>query len=273
MTARIVIQAVGAVEDNGDLRFPEFIEQLNAVRVALRHTERLVTGTTEARVYYRVVDLHKASPATVVLEPKPLLDPDATITQDYSGSVVDTFLANLRHIMTHHTMPQHIDMPAAEAYINLGVTVEKHVAELVITDDRERITIARGFKSVVETALGPDEICEGSITGTLDQVNLHRGTRRFFVYPFVGPVRVSCDFPPALRGKVKEGLDNYVRVIGELRYKKFDPFPYAVTASDIEILPPEEQLPTLLDIRGMAPDATKNLTTEEFLASIRDDDW
>jgi hypothetical protein len=274
MAARITIQAVGALEDNGDLRFAEFIEQLNAVRVALRHTERLVTGATEAQVYYRVVDLHKASPATIVLEPRPIpAAPDAPPTRDYSGPIVDTFFANLRHIMTQRTIPKNVDMLTVESYINLGVTVEKHVTELVIANAGEQVTIARGFKSAVEAALGPDEFCEGSVTGTLDQVNIHKGTRRFYVYPIVGPARVSCEFPPHLRDDVKRGLDNYVRVTGELRYKKFDPFPYAVRASGIESLPPEDKLPTLLDIYGIAPDATGTLSAEEFLASIRDDDW
>lgn len=273
MAARITIQAVGASEDNGDLRFAEFIEQLNLVRVALRQTERLVTGVPEAQVYYRVVDLRKSSPATIVLEPRPIpAPPNAPPRRDYSGPVVDTFLANLRHITVHRTIPKNVDMLAVESYMNLGVTVEKHVAELVIANAGEHVTIARGFKASVEAALGPDELCDGSVTGMLDQVNLHK-TRRFFVYPIVGPARVSCEFPPELRERVKAGLDNYVRVTGELRYKRFDPFPYAVKASDIEILPPEDKLPTLLDIYGIAPDATDTLTTEEFLASIRDDDW
>jgi hypothetical protein len=60
-----------------------------------------------------------------------------------------------------------------------------------------------------------------------------------------------------------------VRVDGTLRYKWLSPYPYAVTATDIEIYPPEDQLPTIMELRGIAPDATEGLKAEEFIEKIR----
>jgi hypothetical protein len=65
-------------------------------------------------------------------------------------------------------------------------------------------------------------------------------------------------------------LDRYVCVNGKLRYKRLEDFPYAIDAEEIEIMPFDDELPNLFDIRGIAPNLTSGRTTEDFLEAIRD---
>jgi hypothetical protein len=99
-------------------------------------------------------------------------------------------------------------------------------------------------------------------------VNLHN-THRFYIYPPVGPKQIECDFAPELRGRVKEGLDSYVRVFGKLRYKWLSPFPYAVNVTELEVYPPEDELPTIMNLKGIVPGLTGGLSSEEFVEKIR----
>src|SRR5262245_4965038 len=73
---RITVEVKGSAEDGGYPRLTEFLQLLDAVKSALKHTERLLSGTEERSVYYRIVSLRMASPATVVLEETAIRTPE-----------------------------------------------------------------------------------------------------------------------------------------------------------------------------------------------------
>lgn len=268
MTDRTVtIQVQGAPEDQGHIRVSEFIQELEAVKTALRHTERMVSGSEEPVLTYRIVDVKRTNPFTLVIEAVPMAQKKDVSFEDFSQATVGKFFDNMRQLKGKQ-VPKDADLATLQAYKSLTDVLEKHISEVVIRNTQDQIVLDREFRAVIDTYIGPDELAEGSIAGVLEKVNLH-GTHVFNIYPTVGPKQVVCDFPPDLRKKVKEALDNYVRVFGTLRYKWLSPFPHAVTVRDIEIFPPEDQLPTIFDLRGIAPDATDGLTAEEFIAKIR----
>ncbi len=259
----IPIQLEGDPADDGHVRLTDFIQQLEAVANALKHTERLISHSEERSLNYRIVDLSHSSPATVVIEAIPQ-KPDA----DVSDRTVKRFLTTMRMIEKKGRVPHDIDLDALQAYRQLGSVLDKHVSELSFKNGKRQISIDKEFKHKVDHIIGPDELVEGSICGTLEWLNIHN-TNRFNIYPTVGPAKVVCDFPHRIREKVKLGIDRYVRVFGKLRYKKRDDFPYGMIVDDLDTLPPENELPTLDDLRGIAPDATGNQTAEEFVESLR----
>lgn len=120
--------------------------------------------------------------------------------------------------------------------------------------------------------VGPDQLEVGSITGMLEAINLHN-TLRCNIYPIIGPKRVSCAFDDELKARVIEGLGRYVRVVGTMSYKQWSNYPHSINATEIEVLPHDADLPTLSDLRGLAPDATGEMSSEEFLDALRDGDW
>ena len=63
----ITIQIEGVQEDGGEVRLNEFIEELTAVKNALRQTERLVLRSDASVIDYRVVKLSRNSPCSVTL--------------------------------------------------------------------------------------------------------------------------------------------------------------------------------------------------------------
>ena len=67
---RITIEIKGSADIGGYSRLSDFLKQLDAIKVALRHTERLHAHSENA-VDYRIVSLSMASPATVVPEEIP----------------------------------------------------------------------------------------------------------------------------------------------------------------------------------------------------------
>lgn len=120
--------------------------------------------------------------------------------------------------------------------------------------------------------IGPDELVLGSVNGVLEAINIHN-TLRFNVYPLVGPKKVVCSFPASMKSDVIAAIDRYVSVSGTLRYKHWSDFPHAMEAQSIDVFKEDRELPTLADLRGIAPEATGDLMSEDFIEAIRDADW
>lgn len=277
---RVIIELTGTLQDDGHVRLGSFIAQLEAVKSALKQTERTLTGDEESSVYYRVVDLRHSSPATVVLEAVSSTAIDALAPPqgakrvrnrsngDHSGATVRSFFRTLQQIR-HKQTPPHADLQALESYRNLTTALGKTVAGVRIINTQESVSIDDSFRNAIDDIIGPDELLTGSVIGMLERVNLHN-TARFDIFPTIGAKQVACDFKASLRASVIAALGQYVCVRGILRYKKLQDFPYAINADEIDILPSDEDLPTIFDVRGMAPDLTGDLTAEEFLKGIRD---
>src|SRR5689334_4738819 len=116
---RITVQIKGSAEDGGYPRLSEFLQQLEAVKSALKHTERLLSGSEERAVYYRIVELQMSSPATVVLEETPIPMAERRIKLP-KVPVTEKLVNTLHQIEQRGRLPKAADLPALEAYRSVG---------------------------------------------------------------------------------------------------------------------------------------------------------
>lgn len=234
--------------DGGSPTLGEFLKQLEAVKTALKHTERIVTGNEEPDVYFRIVGLSMASPATVVLE-ETAIRSNGRRARLPRTPIADKFVSTLNQISKRGTVPANVrDLQTLEAYRSVGTSVRS--GAITIASAARKVEINPEFDQKVQKIIGPDQVIEGSITGVLLAINLHN-TTRFEIYPPVGPAKIACTFPGHLKHRVIEGIDRNVRVIGRLRYKHWAPFAHAITADEIEVFPPAGELPTLESLYGL----------------------
>jgi len=116
-----------------------------------------------------------------------------------------------------------------------------------------------------------DEVIESALNGTLEILNINKNNNLFNLYPIIGAQQIICDFPSTLLHKAIMAMDHYVNVIGQYQYQSGHPYPYYVQVTDIEIYPDENELPSLFDLQGIAPNATNGLSSEDFVRGIRDE--
>lgn len=249
VSKRQISVTIEGSEDGGAPTLTEFLKQLEAVKLALKHTERIVTGTDEPDVYFKIVGLSMASPATIVLEETPV-----TVNGRRKPlpkvAIADRFVATMNQINTRGTVPPHArDLPALEAYRSVGTAMRS--GSVTLASAQRRVELVPEFDQKIDKLIGPDQVFEGSITGVLLAINLHNSTQ-FAVYPPVGPTKITCTFPHSLRREVISGIDRNVRVVGKLRYKHWSQYPHAITAQEIQVYPPPEELPTLESLYGIA---------------------
>lgn len=275
---RITIQIKGDPSDNDKLRLQDFISQLEAIRNGLIHLESEVADTGTSPIRYQVVDLTHQSPATVVLD---LIPPRKG--RDITAFVADNFIERIKHIQ-NGAIPENVASDMLDPYRRIGPRFQKprkaqkkpferYLTLVSIATESDKVDITESLEPEIEKLVGPDEIEYGSIAGDLELINIHANVNTFRIYPVIGAKKVDCHFRKTDLQKAIAGIGRYVEVQGELRYKRRDKFPYAVNATTIEIFPEEKDLPSILDLKGIAPKATDDMTSEEFVRRLRNDDW
>jgi hypothetical protein len=112
----------------------------------------------------------------------------------------------------------------------------------------------------------------GSVTGMLEEINVHNGKNIFQLY-LHNEKKIKCKFSPVLFEQIKQALGQYVEVYGRLKYK--DDFshnaqPLEIEVTDIEIIPEDDSF-TLASLRGSAEGMLGDKTSEQYVRDIRNE--
>jgi hypothetical protein len=147
--------------------------------------------------------------------------------------------------------------------------VGRDLKSLRVSRNGDGVVFGPDLGRSLDRILAPEETYAGSLRGMLDAINVHGGINLFHIYPDVGPHKVACHFRQDLQTVAVEGLGRYVQVSGTLKYKVSSPYPHEIQVEHLEILPNEADLPTLYELKGVAPDATGELSSVEFVRKLR----
>jgi hypothetical protein len=272
---RITFQLTGKDEDNGDLQFDEFIKQLGLVKKALNEVERVTTDSRNNTVYYKVVNLTHSSPAAIELEAVPVKksDKESGSQINYAPIVVRNFFEGIKTIQTSKHYPSNFDYAALQAIREMTGLLGNSVTQITVKAEETLLTIDNNLPKYIDEIVGPDLLEAGSITGMLDQINIHNQQNSFFLYPTDGG-RVRCLFPKSLKKDIINGIGKYVEVTGELKYKQVNlDIPFEIRVEGFEVLsdPNEGNIPKLGDLWGIAPNILEGKSVEQFVWEIRNE--
>lgn len=265
---RVSLRLRGLDQDEGDVRFDDFITQLNYLKKALVETQKLYSDKDIA--YFKVVDLRHNSPAQIVLEAVP-------VKMEYereTSIIVEKFFQSITEIDMGE-YPENFTYETFEAYKDLTRLKEsKRFTEIALSENGGSLKVLEGLSYHIEQIMGLDEFEIGSYTGMLEYINLHGNQNVFNLYPTnLKLPKLKCIFPQRLRGVAISAVGQRVKVFGQ---KKFKPklknsVPYEMRVDEIEVYPPDDELPKLSDLRGIAPNATGELSSEEFIRGLRNE--
>lgn len=261
---QIIISLEGMQDDDGHVRLPAFLTQLQNLSAAISKIDKGITDG-ESSTYLRVVGLSHSSPATVVLEAcRHYKRPDVR------ASVVKSLSNTIEHIYAG-TTPDDVDYEVLEDLRNLAFPVGKRISSIRIAANDSQHELNQQFVEKVNAILAVEDICEGDIEGRLEQINIHDNANVFVIYPDFGPKKVKCYFPNKLLDLAVSAVNRRVSVSGTLRFRPNAAYPYAVNVVEIEPHPPESELPSFDDIRGLAPNILEGIPSEAFIRKLRDD--
>jgi hypothetical protein len=258
---RITLILEGVPETEGRIRLNTFLAELQRLSAALGRISRDIGDDGRPATVYNVEELSYNSPMRIVVAPAP--------GNEHIASVILHRFENVADAVTAGKSLDSYDAELLEDLRALAKPVGKQLkyATLLVNDIQYEMNDAVARR--VDTALEVDEECIGFIEGRLEQINIHEGTNTFHIYPDVGPRKVSCHFPNALRDDAIFAVGRRVEVSGTLKYRQGASFPHAIAVTALDPFPPEDELPTWEDLRGRAPDATGALSSEAFVREMR----
>jgi hypothetical protein len=260
---RITLIIEGLPEDEGQVRFGAFLSQVQNLNATITKLDREANGGKNASLF-RIAELSYASPIRVVIEP------EALPSQPYAGHVIIERLVQIVTAIEGGADLSGVDADLLEDIRGLARPVGKTVKNSTLVFNDHHFDLTPRVVSKVDEALAVDEECEGSIEGMLEQINVHHGANVFYIYPEVGPRKVACHFPSRLYDDAVSAVGRRVEIFGTLHYRIGAVLPHALSVTGIDAYPPESELPDWEDLRGMAPDATGDMSSEAFVRELRD---
>jgi hypothetical protein len=263
MATKIITLKLAGQDENNYILLGDYIEELEAVKSILHKIDLQLSDNKES-VKYRVIGLSLRSPSTTKIEAVPIRE-----EEDRSAEIVEGFYYGLESIVVKKQYPLKLDAPIVTAFQDLGKKLGSGISAITISGNGYKYDLPKDYKEIVEEIIGIDQYETGEITGEILRINLHRSPRQFYIYPAVGPTSVACNIRSDLLDDALKAVGKRAIVQGKMRFKKHSYFPHEIDVEKIEITPPIGEFPKLCDLRGMAPNASGNLSPEEYQRKIR----
>lgn len=109
---------------------------------------------------------------------------------------------------------------------------------------------------------------KGTVKGVVKKYSGVGDRLNFTIVPNLG-AEVKCVFPKALTERAAAAVEKNVRVDGEVRRYAGSMWPHEVSVSEIQVLKPDSELAKLSELKGIAPDATGDMSTADFINELR----
>lgn len=262
---RVKLVVEGLDRDDGHVRLEVFVKELQKLQSALTRADARVSGG-ERCSYFAVVGLSHNSPATVELEARVAWNAD----RDCRASAI-ALLGDAIEAVRRGEFSDDIDHELLNDIRDLSAPVggSLKAARLVIND--KSVVLSEKIADAIVEFQADQEECSTTVEGMLERVNVHDDANVFTIYPDVGPTRILCKLPESLAEKGIGAIRRRVAVSGVARFRKFAPFPHEIAAENLEVYELEADLPTFDSVLGIAPHATGDLSSEEFIGRVRDE--
>jgi hypothetical protein len=260
---RITLELGGLPTEDGYVQFADFLGALQQFKSALSHADLVASPDGNPSAKLRVVELSISSPARIGVEIVPFDQASKA-----PSLIAHTIFAASRGELDPTASDAHRAL--VNAVSGIAAMVGKSLVTARFQNGSDQIALTPELRLEIQKELPKEYLVHGVIRGRLEFLNVHAGANNCRVYPLVGPRRLTCRFSAEKRAKIVASADKQVAVSGMLHYIEGSHFPHAIDVLDIEVLPPDSELPKLSEMRGIAPDATGDLTSEQFVRRLRD---
>lgn len=260
---RFVLRIEGSEQKGHQLDLAVFAKKTRQFLNLLRNSAK-ESGRDGA--IFHVVGLSHGSPATIECEPAGQTYEDATVLFESTRKWLKCAEEGQAHKLSHAVLSSmeqlaHYD-PEEAAWVRIQTLADGAEDKTYTFDDRFRKILIESRKAEAKSI--------GTISGRLEQINIHKNANTFKIYPSI-PVRppVTCKFQASLLEDVRGALKKFVSVRGRCFYRPEGAFPYKIDVWTMTVFPPLEELPSLSDLRGIAPGATGEKSSEQFVRELR----
>ena len=262
---RLILKMEGPEQSGHNMELSVFAEK---TRQFLNFLKISAKDNGQDRAAFHIVNISHSSP--IILECTPA---DQGAGAAPPSVIFDGIRKNLD--LTESRQTRDLSHPVLDSLEKLADYNREKITRLeilAIADDADSEKIYKlddGFKENLRDARSKEDKVISTVDGKLEQINIHNNANTFKIYTVTSSV--ACKFPKDLLNNVQGALGKFVSVWGECLYRPDAVVPYRINVREMEILPPSEELPSLSDLLGIAPDATKGKSSEQFVRELRDE--
>jgi hypothetical protein len=270
MSNLITLQIEGIPSEGGHILVSDFIERLESLLLTLNDIDLMVGQTSQPTLKYRIVNATHGSPLTLTLEPiirKRIGNPEARHIEKRHAR----FFHEISAIRRNEPLSPDVDDSMLDHLRRLVEGVGQDFDKARIFNGESSVELDSTFENNVRRLLDEEDASYGFEEGMLEAVNIHGRNRTCWIYPRIGPQKIRCDFMAGTSEMIRENLGKYVRVEGVKYFRPNSPFAFRVAVREFDALEIGEEPSQIKDLGGIAPHATGEIDTVEFIRKLRDE--
>ncbi len=260
---RLVFKIEGPEQNDHQLDLSVFVKKTSQFLDFLKNSAK-ESGKDGA--VFHVVGLSHASPAIIECEPAGQDFSAATALFESTREYLNCAMKGRAHELSDPVLSS---MEKLARYDSKDAT--RVEIQAIANGAVDKFRFDDRFRKVLIEARNAEERVVSTIDGKLELINIHKKANTFKIYSSI-PIRppVACKFPASLLEDVQRALGKFVSIRGNCFYRPEVAFPYKIDVWEMTVLPPSEELPSLRDLRGIAPGATGKKSSEQFVRELRD---
>lgn len=263
------------LEVNGDtnsISYPTFSNATSRFLQLLNEIARAVAVKGEGRVTWYVSGLSSDGSLSVELFSK--LKPPKGAThkiRDFAPDIANSFVAGFENIELHGVSPPYLSQNGIERLQGLLDLLHSNGAKgftATAIDSKRSVRVSDKASETLNELLPTKHREIGSVEGRLETVTI-RKSRKFIIYHSITKKGVTCYIEDdEVFETAQANLGSRVAVFGDVSFNA-KAEPVSIQVDRVRILADSASLPRAADLTGSDPDFTGDLSTDEYLRSIR----
>lgn len=233
---------------DGQVTLRRLGEALDTWSDLLREVAAAVAGTRGRDAVRFVVTEAKAGSFDLSARPQPA---KRDVSVAVMPRIAKTIASGLRSLEKRAVRPKHFTDAALLKVRDLGKLASAETPMIRIGNGTTpSIPLSSKLIAHVEAVLAPEVKSIGTVEGTLEGLIIH-GKSRFLVFEPLSGRQVTCYFTERIEYEdVLRAFGKRVAVTGEIRSRRSGER-VDIRVSRLYVMPPDEELPSASDVRGM----------------------
>jgi hypothetical protein len=241
---------------DGAVDLAELRTWLDQLQKALGEVDRDVTAGKPS-LRFDIVNIEMSSPMCLALAPHPT---------DRKRDYTDAFLQKVASLYVYARAHGHVPLKFRSFQSLLTGSAWRTIAEVEFRAPSGETLQVREGQFV--TDVPASQRAPGSATGHCLRLSFTDKSRRFVIYPRVGP-SITCEYQIRHKADVAAAADRRVTVRGVFHYPIGKAYPDRCVVDSIAIHPDPGKLSPIESGYGSAPDCAGELPSEEFVRRDR----
>ena len=232
---------------DGQVTLRRLGEAIDAWTDLLREVASDVVGETGREAVRFIVTEAKASSFDLAARPQPA---KRNVPAAVMPRIAKTITSGLRMLERRATRPKHFTDTALLKVRDLGKLTSPETPVVKIGNGAAPIPLSSRLIANVEAVLAPEFKSIGTVEGKLEGLIIH-GKTRFLVFDPLTGRQVTCYFSERISYvEVLKAFGKRVAVTGIIRSRRSGER-VDIQATQFYVMPPDEELPTTADVRGI----------------------